>query len=102
MDNPSKKQKTQEGFYAYSVIRLLFSSLSFKNLLQDISHEDGLLGMFRNVALEQTIQVIRLTKFSFTKQHAYRTPALVKSTGMWILRWSSSNTMFSTKPKRKH
>ena len=86
MDNPSKKQKTQEGFYAYSVICLLFSSLSFKNLLQDISHEDGLLGMFRNVALEQTIQVIRLTKLSFTKLHISRTQALMKFIGMWLLR----------------
>ena len=85
MDNEAKKRKTEEGLYAYSLIRLLFSSPSFKNFLQGISHKNGLLGLLRNVALQQPIQVSSLIKLSLTKLHICRTPALVISIIMWLL-----------------
>ena len=84
MDNEAKKRKTQ-GLYAYSIIRLLFSSHIFKNFLQGISHKNGLLGLLRKVALQQPIQVIRLIKLSLTKLNICRTPALVISIIMWLM-----------------
>ena len=61
MFNDAKKPKTQEGLYAYAGIHLLLSSPIVKKFLQNIPHKHGLLGLLRNIAHGQPIQVRRLT-----------------------------------------
>ena len=57
MDEDDKKPKCQERYYAYSGITLLLSSPTFKNFLQELSPNPGLLGLLGNLAHGQPIQV---------------------------------------------